>query len=190
MKDQSFINITVKRGQEVREKVEREFSDISPEQLNWKPSPTSWSIAECLDHLLIADGSYFDDLNKIAAGTYKMNFLEKYSPFTYFCGKILKDQLREKVNKKMTAPKKFTPTASNKPSNFVQTYLENLCLFLGYISKCGDIDVDKTTITSPIYSIVTYSLRDAFKFLIEHEHRHINQAIRVKENDAFPNKDK
>jgi len=28
--------------------------------------------------------------------------------------------------------------------------------------------------------------RDAFQFLIQHEHRHINQATRVKRNDNFP----
>jgi len=185
LKDRSFVDNTVKRGQEAREKAEREFSDISPEQLNWKPSPTSWSIAECLEHLLIADSSYFEDLKKIIAGTYKRSFLEKYSPLTSLWGKTLKDQLQEKVKKKMIAPKKFTPTTSNKQSDFVQTYLENLDTFIDYISKCGDIDIDKTIITSPIIKIATYSLRDAFQFLIQHEHRHINQAIRVKESDGF-----
>lgn len=35
-------------------------------------------------------------------------------------------------------------------------------------------------------SWVTYSLIDALEFLFEHEHRHINQAIRVKETAEFP----
>ena len=46
--------------------------------------------------------------------------------------------------------------------------------------------MDKTIITSPPVQFVTYSLRDAFQFLIQHEHRHINQAIRVKVNRSFP----
>jgi hypothetical protein len=49
-------------------------------------------------------------------------------------------------------------------------------------------DIDKTIITSPILSIVTYSLRDAFQFLVTHERRHINQAVRVKGNENFPPK--
>ncbi|HYV55678.1 MAG TPA: hypothetical protein VE933_13915, partial [Chitinophagaceae bacterium] len=40
--------------------------------------------------------------------------------------------------------------------------------------------------TSPVIRMVTYILRDAFQFLIQHEHRHINQATRVKRNDNFP----
>ena len=58
--------------------------------------------------------------------------------------------------------------------------------FLEYISNCRNAELDKTIITSPILSIVTYSLRDAFQFLVTHERRHINHAIRIKANDNFP----
>jgi hypothetical protein len=47
--------------------------------------------------------------------------------------------------------------------------------------------LDKTIITSPVIGFVTYNLRDAFQFLIQHEHRHINQAINVKHDVNFPN---
>ncbi len=186
MKDQNFIDITIQKGKEAKVRVEQEFSDMSPEQLNWKPSPTRWSIAECLEHLLISDSSYFASLEKVITGTYRMSFLERYSPLTSFWGKTLTDQLQEDVKKKMKAPKKFSPTSSDKPPDFVQDYLENLITFLDYISKCREIDIDKTIITSPSIRIITYSLRDAFRFLMQHEHRHINQAIRVKYMDAFP----
>jgi hypothetical protein len=36
--------------------------------------------------------------------------------------------------------------------------------------------------------MITYGLRDALQFLMQHEHRHINQAIKVRENDNFPKK--
>jgi len=69
--------------------------------------------------------------------------------------------------------------------DIIDHYRENFNIFLQYISKCSRGDIDATIISSPIFSIVTYSLRDALFFLIHHEHRHINQAIRVKENRDF-----
>ena len=45
---------------------------------------------------------------------------------------------------------------------------------------------DKTHISSPVSKFVTYSLRNAITLLIQHEHRHINQAIKVKANKNFP----
>jgi len=28
------------------------FGSLSDEQLNWKPRPDSWSVAQCMDHLI------------------------------------------------------------------------------------------------------------------------------------------
>jgi hypothetical protein len=87
----------------------------------------------------------------------------------------------------MIAPRKIRPASnSNLKMNIIDKYYQNLGVFLAYISKCKDIDIDKTIINSPLISIVTYSLRDAFQFLTQHEHRHINQAIRVTTNQGFP----
>jgi len=188
MTDEIFIKAIQQKTKEAKDKVKFEFSDISLDQLNWKSSPGSWSIAQCLDHLIIADRSYFSDLKKITEGTYKMSFWEKHSPFTGLCGRIMKDQLRERVKKKMTAPKKLQPTISDKSLDIIDTYYENLDTFLELISNCKNVDIDKTIITSPIIRIVTYSLRDALYFLVQHEHRHINQAIVVKANEKFPGK--
>lgn len=187
MVDNDFINSILKKGIEAKEKAKHEFSNTSLEQLNWKPSAESWSIAQCLEHLIIADSSYFSDLKKITEGTYKMSFWEKFSPFTAACGRIMKSQLQEQVKRKMITPQKIRPSVSELEPDIIDRYYKNLDEFLDYISKCLNIDIDKTILTSPTLQIVTYSLRDAFYFLIRHEHRHLNQAIRVKNNKAFPN---
>ena len=186
MKDELFINTILQKGSEAREKVKTEFTGISPEQLNWKPSPNAWSIGQCLEHLLISDSTYFMDLEKITRGNYQKSFWERYSPLTSTWGRFMKQRLQEQVGTKMKAPKKIQPSQSNINMSIMDRYHKNLDQFLGYISKCGDIDIDKTILTSPIASIVTYSLRDGLQFLIQHEHRHINQATRVKQHNGFP----
>ena len=115
-----------------------------------------------------------------------MNFWERHSPFSTICGRILKDQLQEKVKRKLKAPKKFQPSQSDLKMEVIERYYQNLAGFLALISNCQNVDIDKTILTSPAIRIVTYSLRDALYFLIQHEHRHINQAIRVKKNEDFP----
>lgn len=188
MMDEVFIKAILQKGREAKDKVLLEFSGISLEQLNWKPPAESWSIAQCLEHLVISDSCYFPDLKKITERTYKMNFWERYSPFTGLCGRLMKDRLQEQVKKKMIAPKKIRPQTPDKKLDLIENYHKNLDTFLNYIFNCKHVDVDKTIITSPTIRIVTYSLRDAFSFLIQHEHRHINQAIRVKASEGFPGK--
>ena len=185
MKDEDFIKELLQKGREAKEKVSSEFSNISAEQLNWQASPVSWSIAQCLDHLVVSHSVYFSGLKKITEGNFKMNFWEKYSPFTKIWGNIMKDQMQEQVKRKLKAPKKIQP-ASKATLEIIEQYRRSIDQFLAYVSNCRNIDLDKTIITSPIVSIVTYSLRDALHFLSTHEHRHINQAIRAKRNPDFP----
>jgi hypothetical protein len=186
MTDELLISEILQKGRVAKAKVLAEFSTITINQLNWQPSPQNWSIAQCLNHLIIADSCYFSDLKKITERSYKMSFWEKYSPFSHKCGRILKNKVQEQVGKKMVAPKKIRPKFNGVNLQIIEQYHKSLDLFLAYISNCRNIDIDKTIITSPIIRIVTYSLRDAFQFLIQHELRHINQAIRVKANENFP----
>lgn len=186
MKDEGFIIGILQKGKEAKDKVDSEVSGISLAQLNWKPSAEGWSIAQCLDHLIVSDSSYFLVLKKITDGNYKMNFWERNNPFSAICGRMMKNQLKEQVVRKFRAPKIFQPSQSKMKIEVIKRYHKNLDIFLEFISNCRNVDIDRTIITSPAIRIVTYSLRDALSFLIQHEHRHINQAIRVKSNENFP----
>ena len=186
MKDEALINQLIERGKSAKEKVKTEFSSISETQLNWKSDPEKWSIGQCFEHLINSDSSYFPVLKEINAGSYKMSSWAKYSPLTGMFGRMFKKQMGEQVRMKLKAPKKFFPARSDVKMDVIERYQKNLDTFLEYISKCRGTDLDKAIITSPVTSFVTYSLRDTLTFLISHEHRHINQAIRVKAEERFP----
>src|SRR5260221_2208716 len=188
MKDKLFVENILQKGKEAKAKALREFSGISPEQFNCKPSTKSWSIAECFDHLFISDSLFFPQFREITEGNHIMTFWEKYSPLSSLLGNILKNQVQEEVKRKISAPKKLRPVTSDRILDLIDKYHKNFNIFLTYISSCKDLDIDKIIITSPAVGFVTYSLRDGLQFLIQHEHRHINQAIRVKENTEFPEK--
>lgn len=186
MTNEQFIESILQEGHRAKSKVLAAFPGLSVNQLNWKPSANDWSIAQCLDHLIISDGTYFSQLQAIGAKQHAMGLWEKYSPLSGFFGRTLKNQLQEQVKRKMTAPKVFSPQFSDQPSGIVNDYLKNLDAFLNHISNCRHADLDKTIITSPVSGFITYNLVDSFTFLLQHEHRHINQALRVKDNAGFP----
>lgn len=186
MIDRDFIEERVKRGLEAKEKANIHFSHLSFEQFNWKLSKEKWSIAECLQHLLIADRCYFNDLMEIGNGSYQMTTWEKYSPLTSLLGKLLKEQMKEKVKKKLVTHKLLTPTSSSYSLALLNEYNDNLSKFIDLVGSCKNTDLDKTVINSPTITWITYSLRDAIEFLFEHEHRHINQAINIMKSNGFP----
>lgn len=188
MIDQKFIQDRIIRGEQAIKKAKEAFRHLSLEQFNWKPSIEKWSVAECLQHLLIADRCYFKDLSEIGNGSYKMNIWERYSPFSRLLGNALKEQMKEVVKKKMVTHKILTPTSSSYDLNLLHEYLDNLTILIELVSKCKNADLDRTIINSPTIKWITYSLKDALEFLFEHEHRHLNQAIEVLKNDTFPKK--
>jgi uncharacterized damage-inducible protein DinB len=186
MKDEFFIQAIANKGKAAKEKVRAEFSNISFYQLNWKPSPESWSIAQCLHHLMIAHSAYFPVLKKITEGNYHLNLWQKISPFSSLFGKLLKNQLQEEPKIKIKAPKKIQPATSALHLGIIDQYCRSLDTFVGFLTRSGQVELDRTIITSPTIRIITYNLRDAFQFLLQHEHRHINQGIRVKKDERFP----
>lgn len=186
MIDPNFIEQRIKRGVEAREKAKTYFSYLTVEQVNWKPTIEKWSIAECLQHLLIADQYYFKDLSEIGNGIYQMTAWEKYSPLTGLWGKLLKEQMKEKVKRKMVTHKLLTPATSSYSLSLLAQYNDNLSTFLELVGYCKNADLDRTVINSPTIKWITYSLRDALEFLFEHEHRHLNQAINVMNTNGFP----
>ena len=40
------------------------FKTLSESQINWKPSPENWSIAECVDHLIVTNKLYLKEFEK------------------------------------------------------------------------------------------------------------------------------
>jgi hypothetical protein len=186
MKDGIFLQEMLRRGKEAREKAITAFSDLSLEQLNWKASPESWSIGQCLDHLVVSDCLYFPALKKITEGTYAMSFWENWNPLAGVFGKILDSQMEEYPRKKLNAPALFRPSEKMIDTGILDRFHKHLDTLLEYIAGCNRVDIDKIHITSPVSRTVTYSLRKNILILVRHLHRHLNQAIRVQREKDFP----
>lgn len=186
MKDPALIDQLLSKGKEANEKVKNSFTDLSTEQLNWKPADHKWSIGQCLDHLVISNCAYFPVFNNIISGNHKMTFWEKWSPFTGFWGHVLAEQMQEKAKKKLNAPKIFLPDEHRINAGILERFYKHQDSLLNYMDKCRHIDIDKTHISSPVSKFITYNLRKTFLILIPHEHRHINQAIALKSAKNFP----
>ena len=186
MKDEFFIQEILQKGNEAKQKVKAEFSQLTTTQLNWKPGVDSWSIGQCLDHLIIADCLYFPALKKITEKRLEMTFWETWNPLSSLFGKMLATQIKEKPTKKMIASGVFLPTQSNINIEILERFQKHLDSLLEYIAGCSRLNIDKIHITSPVSKLITFSVRNALLLLIQHEHRHINQAIKVKKTKEFP----
>lgn len=186
MKDPAFIQEMVTRGREAGTTVREAFANLSVSQLNWSSAPESWSIGHCLDHLVVSDSLYFPIFKQITSGNFRQSWWQNWNPFSNIFAKMLISQTGEKVNKKVKSPRVFRPASQPVDHTIIPSFQHHLDTLINYIADCRHLDLDRVQITSPVSKVITYSLRSAIIILVQHEHRHVNQAVRVQQHVSFP----
>ena len=170
----------------IGENARKEFGTLNRDQLNWKPSAERWSVAQCFDHLINSNAGYIPIFDAVAAGTLKQTFIQKLPGAPKMWGQLLIKSLDPKTTRKLKAPKKFQPASSDLKASIIDDFVNNQNRVLEFMEKLKGFEIDRTIITSPVASMVTYSVLDAFRIVAVHEKRHFQQAQRVTQEQNFP----
>lgn len=187
MQDSVLLTGLVQKAREAGQQVQQHFNSLSFEQLNWRPAPLTWSIGQCLDHVVVSDMHYFPTLKTIAAGQYEMKRWEKWNPLRGMFGRMLVLSMQEKPKKKYRTPVIFRPDEQPlQPVNLFERFSKHQDSLIDYMQAFHRTDLDRIQITSPASGLVTYSLRHALIVLMQHQYRHINQARQVQNHPDFP----
>lgn len=160
---------------------------LNEAQMNWKPAPDKWSIAQCLEHLTAASSGfnpYF--VEALARGRQRFPAASSPAYDPSFMGRWLIKHVEPESPRKLRAPKIFKPSASNV-QNALDNFLEQQKIFLKFVGETSGIDYNRTRLRSPVTPLVRYSLADAYVITVSHEQRHLQQARRVRETPGFPN---
>lgn len=160
---------------------------LSEAQLNWKPAPDSWSMAQCLEHLTAATEGFDQYFEKaIASGGEKRSVAGAipYRP-TRLGGWLIR-QLVPEATRKVPAPKIFRPAESSSIAGALERFLQQQERFVRFVKDTAGIDYNKTKLRSPVTPLIRYSLADAFVLTVVHGRRHLGQAERVRETPGFP----
>ena len=179
---------TIVVGAEANSEAARELaSGLSNAQLNWKPAPEKWSIAQCLDHLAITshgfDG-YFSEALVRGRKKWPVSTGPAYSPS--FMGGWLIKVVHPETGRNLTAPKIFRPAESSNIDAPLEKFLQQQERFIEFVRKTDGVDYNKTRLRSPVTPLMRYSLADAFVVTVVHGRRHLVQARRVRETSGFP----
>jgi hypothetical protein len=172
------------KNSEAARELGRGLSDV---QLNWKPAPERWSIAQCLDHLAVTSNqfdSYFNEALARGRRKWPVKSPPAYRP-SWVGGWLIK-QVEPVTGRNLPAPKVFRPSSS-EIHGAVESFLNQQSRFLDFVRKTAGIDYNKTRIRSPVTPLLRYSLADAFVVTVVHGQRHLGQARRVLETAGFPN---
>lgn len=173
------ISALVRQADSIAKNVEKVFGGLNAAQLNWKPNEKSWSIAQCLEHLIVTNKLEFPAVENALKENYKNPFWSRIPFLSDVCGKTAIRLFKPQNPRKFKAPKSFQPSNSEFSETIVPDFVAHQRELVEIFERSGHLDLRKTKIVSPVSNFITYSLSDAFQVLTVHEQRHFQQAERV-----------
>lgn len=153
------------------------FQNLTEQEL-LRPSPTGgWSIAQCLDHIN-SYGHYY--LPKIQEGIEKNALRPSKDTFksSWLGAYFIRMMDPETGRKKYKAFKGHIPTSDLEAYAVVAKFIQQQENLLIYLKEAHSADLNAISIPISIARFITLKLGDVFQFIIAHDERHIQQALR------------
>lgn len=166
------------------------MSKLTEKQLNWRPNPGIWSIAEVLAHLNSYSRYYHPTIQKKIESTRfrteKENFLS--SPLGRSAWKSMKLGRLNNVKRKFKAPKGHNPSIDPElvQGTELTDFLAQQEELLAIIESSSEVNARKVKIPISISKIVRLRLGDALLFIVYHNERHMQQILNLKKHKNFP----
>lgn len=176
MKTEALISDLIARTKSVLNTVER-FKQLPKKQLNYKPSPKSWSILECIEHLNLYGNFYIPEIdNRIknakhkAVANFKTGILGDY---------FAKSMLPKENLNTMNTFKNKNPNGSKLDKTILDTFSNQQQETLRLLNAAKHVNLNKTKTSITLTRWITLKLGDTFRVIIYHNQRHIIQAEKV-----------
>jgi hypothetical protein len=177
---------TVAEAEAVTRTAQAAFGQFNAAQLNWKPNAESWSVGQCLEHLINANREMFQPLDKVINGRKQTRLLERLPLLPGLMGGMMIKAVAPETKQKLKAPPKARPSSSAIDAEIVSHFAAHQHELIGRLQELEKYEVDKIIVTSPFVSLITYSLLDACRLIVAHERRHLAQARAVMAMPGFP----
>jgi hypothetical protein len=164
----------------LRVQAQQRFRPLSPDVLNRRPSPSRWSVGQCLEHLNIVGGHYLPEiaarLNKAMAQGSKPTSTVKSG----FVGRYLIESMRRPASERaLTTPQRYAPTGTRLPRTVTEVYSRQLDELLRLVLLARQVNANAVRIPNPLLPLLRLRLTDQLEFLVAHIQRHILQAEAV-----------
>jgi hypothetical protein len=169
--------------------------DLSAAQLWWRPAEDRWSIGECLDHLVLAGKAYLDVIDEAIENGRKAGLEASGPPRSSRFGQWLVRGVEPPPRLKIKAPKRIRPhrpdagaagatvRSANDP---LYRFVALRDRFARRLAAADGLDLGRVRVRSPFVPLIRVDLTTAFRIVAGHERRHLWQARRVRQHDAFP----
>lgn len=159
---------------------------LNEEQFNWRVDERSWSIAQCLDHLNVANRLYLAPmLVGIEAGR-RSGATRKGPIRSGFLERLFVGSMEPPPKWKLPAPRKIVPAVNKPKAEVVEEWRLTQDEVRALLHASAGLDLNGIRFVNPFIPLVRFSVGTGFLVIAAHERRHLWQAERVKGDAGFP----
>lgn len=153
------------------------LNELPLHELNWRPAPESWSILECFEHLNLYGRFYLPAIEK---GIHRSRSKTEPEFNPGFLGNYFAESMLPKETmKKMKTFKSKNPIHTTLDKKVIGTFLQQQEQLLTLLVRARKVSLNKIKIPTSISAMLQLKLGDTFRFVINHELRHLKQVERI-----------
>lgn len=156
----------------------RHFQNLDDTTLLRPAANGGWSIAQCLQHLNSYGDYYFPLMDKSLKNANNQPIKSDFES-SWLGSYFIKMMEPETGKKKYKAFKGHIPAADLDAQAVVATFIQQQEWLLELLKKAQTTDLNAIRIPISITRLVRLKLGDVFQFIIAHNERHIQQAMRL-----------
>jgi hypothetical protein len=157
--------------------------DLDEERFNWRPDEKSWSVAQCLDHLNVANLAY---LAPMRAALNRKGGVRRGAIQPGFLGRWFVATLEPPPKRRLPAPKKIVPAARKGRDEVIGEWRRIQAEVKDLLRAGAGQDLNRIRFVNPFFSLIRFSVGTGFQVIAAHERRHLWQAERILANPRFP----
>jgi hypothetical protein len=165
---------------------QRTFGGLDGRQLNWKPDPQRWSVAQCLEHLLATNGLMLRSSADGLSGAHRPTLWQRMPIVPGVLGRMLIRSQSPASTRTFTASPKVQPASSGIAADIVVRFVEQQRDAAARARAMDERAAARTILTSPLMNGIIYSVLDGFRLMVAHGWRHVEQARRITQSPGFP----
>ena len=153
---------------------------LSEPEGTWRPSPGSWSVAECLDHLSAGNRVYLAAMGPPAETARAAGRMRRRPALPGPIGGWFVRSLEPPATRKMRAPRSIVPRPSPPLADAAAAFFASHDQVRRFLRAHADLDLARVRFPNPFIGVLRFSLATGLHVLAAHERRHLWQAWNVR----------
>jgi hypothetical protein len=151
-------------------------------------TPGSWTVAECLDHLAIANRVYLDAMREPAERARRRGTYRRGPARPGWAGQLFVSMLEPppKSWSKLKSPQRIRPRTAPPLTETFASFMASQADVVAFVRGYADLDLAAIRFRNPFVRGIRFSLATGLHVIAAHERRHLWQAWRVRRANEHP----